>query len=149
MKNCFIIDIDGTLANGAHRQHFLDQKPKDWDGFYAGALEDAPFEHMRSVLHGLMCVGVLVFVSGRPEALRAVTIQWLRKHKFWYVIQDPPLYLRHDGDFRPDDLIKKELLARLRADGYNPTMAFDDRDRVVKMWRANGIPCAQVAEGDF
>jgi hypothetical protein len=28
-------------------------------------------------------------------------------------------------------------------------MAFDDRNSVVKMWRDLGIPCAQVADGDF
>ena len=26
---------------------------------------------------------------------------------------------------------------------------FEDRDRVVKMWRDLGITCFQVAEGDF
>jgi hypothetical protein len=26
---------------------------------------------------------------------------------------------------------------------------FDDRDKVVKMWRENGINCFQVAPGDF
>jgi hypothetical protein len=26
---------------------------------------------------------------------------------------------------------------------------FDDRDKVVKMWRSNGIACFQVAPGDF
>jgi hypothetical protein len=26
---------------------------------------------------------------------------------------------------------------------------FDDRDKVVKMWRDNGIICFQVAPGDF
>jgi len=28
-------------------------------------------------------------------------------------------------------------------------MVFDDRDQVVEMWRANGIPCFQVAPGNF
>jgi hypothetical protein len=28
-------------------------------------------------------------------------------------------------------------------------MAFDDRSQVVKMWRKRGVPCAQVADGDF
>lgn len=28
-------------------------------------------------------------------------------------------------------------------------MTFDDRDRVVAMWRRNGVVCAQVAPGDF
>jgi hypothetical protein len=27
--------------------------------------------------------------------------------------------------------------------------AFDDRQRVVDMWRRNGITCFQVAPGDF
>jgi len=26
---------------------------------------------------------------------------------------------------------------------------FDDRDKVVKMWRNQGLRCCQVAEGDF
>jgi len=33
--------------------------------------------------------------------------------------------------------------------GYTPSVVFDDRDRVVKMWRENGIRCFQVAEGNF
>jgi len=28
-------------------------------------------------------------------------------------------------------------------------MVFDDRDKVVNMWRENGIPCLQVAPGNF
>ena len=64
-------------------------------------------------------------------------------------LPDMPLYMRADGDFRSDDIIKAELLAKVRADGYEPIMAFDDRNQVVRMWRANGVPCAQVAEGDF
>jgi hypothetical protein len=27
--------------------------------------------------------------------------------------------------------------------------AFDDRDRVVQMWRAAGVTCFQVAPGEF
>ena len=26
---------------------------------------------------------------------------------------------------------------------------YDDRDKVVAMWRRNGVACFQVAEGDF
>jgi hypothetical protein len=26
---------------------------------------------------------------------------------------------------------------------------FDDRDKVVAMWRSMGVPCFQVAPGDF
>jgi hypothetical protein len=57
--------------------------------------------------------------------------------------------MRPEKDRRDDDIIKFELLHKLREDGWDPVMAFDDRDRIVRMWRANGIPCLQVAEGDF
>ena len=57
--------------------------------------------------------------------------------------------MRKEGDHRPDHIIKLELLAQIRSDGFEPIMAFDDRNSVVKMWRDAGIPCAQVAEGDF
>jgi hypothetical protein len=46
-------------------------------------------------------------------------------------------------------VVKAELLGRIVKDGYQPTMAFDDRDQVVEMWRAHGIACAQVAEGNL
>jgi hypothetical protein len=41
------------------------------------------------------------------------------------------------------------MLDKIRLDGYNPTLVFDDRSRVVEMWRKNGIKCFQVAEGNF
>lgn len=59
------------------------------------------------------------------------------------------MYLRDDGDMRPDDIVKEELLAKIRADGYKPTIAFDDRNQVVNKWRELGINCYQVRAGDF
>ena len=53
------------------------------------------------------------------------------------------------NDRRADDIVKGELLARMRADHFKPGLAIDDRRRVVDMWRSEGIVCAQVAEGDF
>lgn len=57
--------------------------------------------------------------------------------------------MRRAGDHRGDDIIKLELLTQIKADGFDPIMAFEDRSRVVRAWRSAGIPCAQVAEGDF
>jgi hypothetical protein len=45
--------------------------------------------------------------------------------------------------------VKRELLARIRSDGFDPAVAIDDRQRVVQMWRREGLVCAQVAEGNF
>ena len=57
--------------------------------------------------------------------------------------------MRRGSDRRPDYVVEAELLDRILADGYRPIMAFDHREQVVKMWRARGVPCAQVAEGNF
>jgi hypothetical protein len=32
-----VFDLDGVLADVRHRLHFLDRRPKDWDGFFAAA----------------------------------------------------------------------------------------------------------------
>lgn len=140
----YIVDIDGTLADCEHRRHFIDGKRKDWDGFFADAHNDTPFEHMQRLLQDLDAN--VVYVSGRPERLRTVTEDWLVKHGFPFPRW---LYMRKDGDRRPDTDIKLELLAVVQAKHGRITMAFDDRDSVVEMWRENGVPCAQVAKGDF
>jgi hypothetical protein len=46
-------------------------------------------------------------------------------------------------------VIKGEILDQMLVDGYTPTIAVDDRNQVVDMWRARGLRCLQVAPGDF
>ena len=59
------------------------------------------------------------------------------------------LYLRKDGDFRTDDVTKREIFDKILTDGFVPRIALDDRDQVVSMWRSIGLPCFQVREGKF
>lgn len=146
MTRCYLFDIDGTLADCSHRIHHIQDGKKDWDAFFGACHADVPIKHMIDLALILFDAGNnIVFVSGRSDQCRAATEKWLRAHDF------PPvrLYMRKAGDHRADDIVKGELLDQILADGFQPVMAFDDRDRVVKMWRTRGIPCAQVAEGDF
>jgi hypothetical protein len=46
-------------------------------------------------------------------------------------------------------VLKKQWLDELILQGHEILCVFDDRDKVVKMWRENGISCFQVAEGSF
>jgi hypothetical protein len=52
-----------------------------------------------------------------------------------------------------DDELKEEWLDAYDLPGLLPRdeilCVYDDRDKVVKMWRRNGLPCFQVAEGNF
>ena len=146
MKDCWIFDMDGTLSNAEHRKKWVSHKPKNWPAWNAGMAYDPP--HMDIVQFTTIAVerGLAVIIcSGREEVYRDVTEAWLQK----YNVPFTKAYMRKKGDYRDDSIIKKELLADIRADGYNPLLAFDDRDRVVKTWRECGIRCLQVAEGNF
>ncbi|SEE51434.1 hypothetical protein [Bradyrhizobium lablabi] len=144
MTDCYVFDIDGTIADCSHRIHHIEKK--DWRSFFAACGDDAPIPHIIGLAQDLYRSGrCVVYVSGRSDECSAETEGWLDTHK----LPVGPIYMRKAGDHRPDNLVKGELLAKVVADGYRPIMAFDDRNQVVKMWRENGIPCAQVADGDF
>lgn len=142
-----IFDLDGTLANLDHRLGFIKSKPKNWKAFFAGVSEDAPIGTMVALLkqlaepednHILIC-------SGRSQECEEATVNWLKHHGIVY----NALYMRADGDYRDDSIVKKELLQQIFEDGYLPELVFDDRQRVVDMWREEGLTCCQVAKGDF
>lgn len=149
MRPCYIFDIDGTLADLSHRLPHIQKSPKDWDAFFAACEDDEPIGHVCELAKNVFRAGpAVVFMSGRSDRVHSQTRRWLGKHiGLWAKVA--PLYMRKDGDHRPDHLVKLELLNMVRDHGYAPIMAFDDRNQVVEMWRANGVPCAQVAPGDF
>ena len=74
-----------------------------------------------------------------------VSQAWLDKHG----LEPTAMFMRMTGDRRDDSIVKKEMLDLIRRSGFEPKMVFEDRDRVVKMWRENGVRCLQVANGDF
>lgn len=143
-----IFDLDGTLADLTHRRHHVENKPKNWKAFFAETHKDAVIEPV-AVMARLCTFGNRVIIcSGRPDHLRTVTEEWLAK--MWgCATGHAGLYMRRGGDYRADDIVKEELLDQIIADGFKPVLAFDDRKRVVDMWRRRGLICAQVAEGNF
>ena len=143
--DCYLFDLDGTLADLSHRLHHIQGEAKDWPAFYAACGGDNPIPHMIAVAQRLAHSCSVIYVSGRSDECRMETRVWLQKHK----LPVGALYMRKAGDYRPDDIVKLELLEALKADGHRPLMAFEDRSRVVKAFRTAGIPCAQVVDGDF
>lgn len=58
--------------------------------------------------------------------------------------------MRQAGDYTADDVLKKQWLDAMLIDDRRRLVAvFDDRDRVVQMWRNAGVTCFQVASGEF
>lgn len=144
-----IVDIDGTVANCEHRQHFLRVKPRNWWAFKELAYEDTVFHDIVDLIKILHSAGnKIVFVTARSEGERDITTRWLKDKSGLYGIYEK-LYMRTEEDNRDDTIIKEELLGELREDGYDPWLVLDDRDRVVVKWRELGLRCLQVAPGDF
>ena len=146
-----IFDLDGTLADNAHRQHLVQQKPADWHGFYQACDKDTPTLWCE-VLASLWTAGHDVQIwSGRSDIVRGKTEHWLNEHiyKPRRTVGRPPLRMRQEGDYTPDDQLKESWLLEVLDAGQQVFGVFDDRAKVVAMWRRHGIPCAQVAPGDF
>jgi len=144
MLICF--DIDGTLSDNSHRLHYLSEKPKNWTMFKSEMVNDPPIGPIRRIAHEMYFTGHDVIIcTGRSEDSREVTELWLDAQAIRY----EKLYMRKEGDYRSDDIIKKELLDEIVADfGKKPNIVFDDRPRVVKMWRENGVFVADVYQGE-
>lgn len=155
MIDTIVFDIDGTLANLSHRLKWVSGEVKDWDRFYQDVRQDGVIEPIAELFF-LLCIGLghydidfnmrVICITGRPERTRAATLKWFREK----IGPEPDaIYMRKDHDFRPDVEIKREWVEKLRKEGNNIILAFEDRDRVVKMYRDLGIQCCQVAEGTY
>ena len=156
MKDSWIIfDLDGTLADIENRRK-LSVKANgkmDWDIFFSSRLveTDEPKESVIEMARVLSNAGhKIAILSGRSKATKQVTMDWLDKHEVPFDV----LKLRptsHPWKFMPDDKLKQGWLDDLWPDDKkdNIVCVFDDRDKVVQMWRENGLNCFQVAEGAF
>ncbi|MFE9834077.1 AAA family ATPase [Streptomyces sp. NPDC005551] len=131
-----IVDLDGTLA--------IHKGRSPYDTARCG--EDLLNTPLNNVLRGLAQTGhQIILMSGRSDEFRPHTEDWLWDHQVLY----HALFMREEGDRRRDDRVKLELFDRHVRNPYNVTMAFDDRDRVVNLWRSIGIMTAQMGPGDF
>ena len=146
--NKLIFDVDGTLLDIEHRRHFVSDGNNDWKSFLDPKVMegDTPNQPVVDVAIALRDAGAeIVVVSARNERHREVTENQLRRAG----VEFSHLFLREDDDFRPDSEFKRDVLHALRDADWHPDLVFDDRNQVVKVWREEGVPCFQVAEGDF
>jgi len=141
-----IFDVDGTLMDITHRRHHVMTTPKDFKSFRAATGDDTPNMDVFAVAIALKAAGNRIIISsGRNASDRAIT-----NHQLLHAgLNFDAMFLRKDGDHRQDHIVKGEMLDDMGAQGFFPTIAFDDRQQVVGMWRAKGLRVFQVAPGDF
>jgi len=144
----YIFDLDGTLALTGHRDHLIEGPRPDWDAFYRACVNDQPNMPVIQTLQKLTAShGVTVWIwTGRSAAVRTETVAWLDRHRIYY----DELRMRSLRDRRADTDLKREWLLSLSlVERCDLVAVFEDRERVVQMWRENDIACFQVAPGKF
>ena len=146
-KQTIIFDVDGTIADVEHRRHFVTQRPADWKSFKEETVNDTPVEWVCDIAKRHIARGDdVAFFSARNESQRGVTETQISE---WIGDGHKGLFLRPDGDFRPDEEFKSDLADKFEEFGGKIDIVFEDRNKVVDMWRQRGTTCVQVAEGDF
>lgn len=134
--DCVVVDIDGTVAKAAHRGPYDESK----------VYTDEPHEDVIRIVESLSYNFDIVFASGRKDSCREDTVRWIEKY---ISLDEYELFMRKDGDKRPDYLIKTDIYDNNIIPKWNIRMVFDDRDQVVRHVRARGITVAQVRPGRF
>tara|TARA_R110000737_G_C14621639_1_gene493348 strand:+ start:1712 stop:2140 length:429 start_codon:yes stop_codon:yes gene_type:complete len=134
-----IFDFDGTICDLTHRLHHIKGEKKDFDAFHAACVDDAPKPEIMNILGSLVNSQFKIEIwSGRSDIVRDQSMTWLDRNGI-----NPFLLtnMRQHGDYTPDDKLKRHWLRSL---DVRPNVVFDDRQRVVDMWRKEGITCCQV-----
>lgn len=143
----WILDVDGTLF----RRKPGGRGPFDWDRVH----EDVPNAPVIRVVRALALAGEsFVVVSGRLDVCREATVTALQLDVFDgvhpHVWSPKELFMRDKArEFMPDHELKREFLYHELVPRYDIVGAIDDRNKVVEMWRQEGIFCMQVADGNF
>ncbi|GAB2853235.1 hypothetical protein GCM10027074_20240 [Streptomyces deserti] len=104
-----VFDLDNTLADTAHRQRFLERRPRDWDAFFAAAPQDPPIPEGVALVRESARDCEVVYLTGRPERCRRDTLEWLAAQG----LPGGRVYMRRDADRRPARFTKLEILRRL------------------------------------
>ena len=145
-KQTIIFDVDGTIADVEHRRHFVNGN-NDWDSFRKETVNDTPVQWVCDIAKRFIAQGdEVAFFSARNESEREITEKQISQ---WIGNGHKGVFLRPDDDFTPDDVFKSELADKFIDMGGKIDLIFDDRQKVVDMWRDKGFTVVQVAEGDF
>ena len=144
-----IFDLDGTLADIEDRRQLCTKEngKMDWNKFFDpdNIKLDKPNMPVIMMAQALTAFGYKIAIfSGRSARTEDATKDWLHEQDVKFDI----LKMRPERNFRPDEQLKLEWLNNMDWKD-NVECVFDDRDKVVNMWREIGLTCAQVAPGNF
>lgn len=118
----------------------------DWHAFYEACDKDTPIQPVIDIFNkfevqlALNRCEIQIW-SGRCESVRDKTLSWLEKYNIFGFSE---LKMRPIGDSTPDDVLKEKWLEETYEEtkwGRKSSIeyVFDDRPKVVRMYRTRGI----------
>jgi predicted kinase len=134
LPNCYLVDVDGTLAINTTRPFFA----------WHRVGEDSLNEQVATLVKQLATANKIIIMSGRSEVCRPETLDWLDR----YGIPHDDLIMRPADEQCSDDILKSELYSQHIRDRFNVMGVIDDRPKVCRMWRQLGLSVFQVGNPD-
>lgn len=136
--DAIICDLDGTIALHDGVRNVYDGSKCNLDNV------NQPILYLLQALIGP--ITTIIFLSGREDKWRPETMEFFQRHNVPY---HGMLHMRATGDKRKDNIVKQELFDQHVRGKFNVRFVLDDRNQVVDHWRAIGLTCLQVADGNF
>ena len=143
-----LVDIDGTVADSTHRNHFLEvehESDVNWPAWEREGFKDTPIQQIVELVRAMRAYGYrIVFLTSRNETCCRDTYEWLTAHN---IAQFGDLILtRKDGDLRPSPMVKRDHVRKLKEAGANLQLSLEDHSGNVAMFREEGIMTLHVAD---
>jgi phosphoglycolate phosphatase-like HAD superfamily hydrolase len=136
MRDAVIADLDGTLCDVSSILHHVQGDERNYAAFHAASAGCPPHDVVVEAVRAAHDAGQAVLVvTGREFVWRDLTLDWLVAHEIPY----DELVMRIVGDYRPDDVVKAEMLDQLEADGWHITDAWEDSADIIALWESRGI----------
>jgi predicted kinase len=136
-NDAVIFDIDGTLAVMG------DRSPYDPSKYHLDTLNTEVYNALMLAFKAGVSI---IIVSGRDNAFRAETVAWLQANDVPYdALYMRPTENRKDGKKTEDSIVKYNLFNQyIRDSKYKILGVYDDRHRVLRMWRKLGLTTFHV-----
>lgn len=136
MADAVIADLDGTLCDVTDILHFVEGEERDFSAFHAASVDCPPRLDVVDAVRTAHDAGKSVLVvTSREFVWRDLTLDWLVAHDVPY----DELVMRVVGDYRPDDVVKAEMLDQLESDGWTVSEAWEDSADIIELWSSRGI----------
>lgn len=137
----FIFDLDGVLQDPKSRIQFW--KNKQYEKFNSIADLDDPIKDTVALCKILLNANYfIIFLTGRTEDYKNDTIVWLENNlNIHEGNQNIQLIMRPINNIYSDAQFKKTAYEQLIEPFYDIAGVFEDRVKVVNMWRELQVTC--------